>query len=253
MAQPKNLLAVLEEIGLKEHEAALYLTANVLGRSTVLSLSRAAKIKRGTVYETLPRLIERGLLREIMIDEKRFFVAEDPRFVASNFHQRVKNLEQALPQFLALQNANTKKPKVTYFEGESEVWKIYEDTLATGLPILSYTSVTGVYEHLDPRRIDDYFTRRTEKKIPIRVLAVDSPESRKWAAQAQKYLRDMRIVPAGQYAFSADVEIYGDKVAIISYIDGLFGIILESPQISQLQRWAFELMWQAAEKVRSIS
>lgn len=59
----------------------------------------------------------------------------------------------------------------------------------------------------------------------------------------------MRLVSKEQYDFSADVEIYGDKVATISFKEKIFGVVIESTQISQMQKAAFELMWKGAEKL----
>lgn len=246
----KLLTITLRNMGLKETEAAVYLSALKQGYSTVLTLAEETGVKRGTVYEITSRLIDRGLIKITKKEGHRYLIAEDPRALSAKFNEYTKEFDKNLSQFLALQNQNEIKPKITYYEGEDEIWQIYEDTLIKGQPILSFTSVIGIYNLLDSQRIEDYIRRRTEKKIPIQIIALDSPEAREWAKRGKEEFREVRLIPKEQYDFSADVEIYGDKVATISFKEKIFGVVIESAQISQMQRMAFELMWQGAGKFK---
>ena len=45
----------------------------------------------------------------------------------------------------------------------------------------------------------------------------------------------------------SEVVTYEDKVALISYRENFLGVIIESKEINQMQRAAFELMWSALE------
>lgn len=251
MAKRDRLTALLSRFGLKEPEARVYLTALEQGPSSVLALSRATEIKRGTVYEIVDRLLDRGLLKIVKDGKRRTFVAEDPQTLTRSLSESVQQLTAAIPELLALQQQNIRKPTITYFDGEKEIWHIYHDTLITEGPILSFTSVIGVYDLLSPKRIERYIRERVDKQIPVRIIAVDSKESREWLNRGASELRDIRLVPKESALFSADVEIYGSKVAIVSFKQGLFGLIIDSEQIAQMFRAAFELMWQAAEMQKS--
>ena len=46
------------------------------------------------------------------------------------------------------------------------------------------------------------------------------------------------------------MEIYANKVALISYRENFLGVIVESKEINQMQRAAFELMWDSLESGR---
>jgi sugar-specific transcriptional regulator TrmB len=251
MEKQDHLTTLLSRFGLKEPEACVYLAALELGPSSVLSLARATDIKRGTVYEIVDRLVDRGLLKIAKDGKRRSFIAEDPQSLTDSLTESIQQLTAVLPQLLALQQQNVRKPTITYYDGEEEIWHIYRDTLTSGGPILSFTSVIGVYDLLEPKRIERYIRERVEKKIPVRIIAVDSKESREWMQRGSDELRDIRLVPRESALFSADVEIYGSKVAIISFKQGLFGLVIDNEQIAQMFRAAFELMWQAAIKPKS--
>ena len=209
-----------------------------------MSLARATRVRRGTVYEVTNRLIDSGFIKVIISGGRRHFIAEDPRAVAARYKEYSETFSSQLPEFLAIQNASEIKPKITYFEGEDEVWKIYDDTLKQDQIILSYTSVIDMNLLLDPKNIENYIRRRVERRIPVKIIALDSEVSRQWKVRGREELREIRLIPKERYNFSADVEIYGNKVAVISYKEKVFGIIIESDQISQMYRSAFELMWQ---------
>lgn len=249
MAKNNYLSNILANLGLKKTEAEVYLSTLEQGRATVLSLAQKTGIKRGTIYEITSRLLDAGFLKTAIFDNKRCLVAVNPRTIAARFQERVSIFSDQLPQFLALQNSNETKPKVTYFEGEDEVWQIYDETLEQVDDILSFTSVIDINLLLDPKRIADYIERRVRKNIPIKIIALDSDVSRHWVQKGQKELREIRIVPKEKYSFSADVEIYGNKVAIISYKEKVFGLVIDSEEISQMYRAAFGLMWLGAKEV----
>lgn len=243
----KNEASTLfERFGLRARDADLYLAALEGGRNTALSLSRRTGIKRGTVYEIVERLKERGFLRTTKLDARRYIEAVSPKDVGERFKESAQLFDRMVPDLIALQPAHMPRPRITFFEGEDEVWQIYEDTLKEKKPISSYTSVTDLYHLLTPHRIENYIRKRAEKKIPIRILAVDSPESRRWARRGPMELRETRLVRGRTHDFAADVEIYGNKVAIVSFKSNLFGVLIESEQIAQMQLLAFELMWNAA-------
>lgn len=241
------IITILDQLGLKPTESKVYFAALEQGKSTALSLARATGIKRGTVYEIIDRLTDKGFLKTVQADTKRHFLAEDPKVISERLEEYSQQFKNSLPDLLAIASQGSTRPKVTFFEGEDEIWQIYEDTIKEGQPILSYTSVLDLYHLLEPRKIEHYIKRRTEKKLPIRIIAIDSPESRQWAMREEEELRETRLVPREMYNFAADVEIYGNKVAMVSFKKNLFGIIIESEQIAQMQKVVFELMWQGAK------
>ena len=243
MAEHAELVLTISKLGLKESEVSVYLSALEQDQATVLSLARKTGIKRGTVYEISQRLIEKGFLKVTFSEKKRHLVAEDPRTLTYKFKESADTLLLQLPHLLALQNSNENKPKITFYEGEAEVFQIYEDTLRANQPILSYTSVMDIYNLLNPKKIEEYIKRRVSKKIPVKIIALDSQASRLWNERSQTEYREIKLISKEKYNFSADMEIYGNKVAIVSFKEDIFGIIIESEQISQMMRSSFELMW----------
>lgn len=53
------------------------------------------------------------------------------------------------------------------------------------------------------------------------------------------------IITQTPYHFAGDIEIYKNKVAIISYKENFMGLIIKSKEIANMLRAVFELTWNA--------
>lgn len=243
---------LLKDLGFHEKEAGIYLATLELGKTTILEIAKRSGIKRTTVYELLPNLENKGLINRTKEGKKFYFVAENPRTVAQVIKEHEKRFAEALPELMAMFNSQENKPKVFFYQGVTEVQRMYEDTLHEGKPLLNYTSIADLYQYLEKSWVDDYIKRRNKLGIKTRIIAVDSLEAQEWAASAPNELREMRLVPKTKQPFSADVHVYGNKVIITTYRNNLFGLMIEDENIAAMQRMAFELMWQAASQQSSI-
>ena len=130
---------------------------------------------------------------------------------------------------------------------------LYQDTLDSSREseaILSYTGLAD-FSNLMPEEYAGYYIgERVKRKVRLRVIASNSPTAQSWKNTAIRDLRDIRIVDSPDFRFNADMEIYANKVALISYRENFLGVIVESKEINQMQRAAFELMWRALKAGR---
>ncbi|EKD24222.1 MAG: transcriptional regulator, TrmB [uncultured bacterium] len=237
---------LLENIGYSPKKSKIYLAILELGEASILDISRKTGIKRTTVYNLIPELMADGVVQAGSRKSKRFFYIDDPRSLKTGLDMKIQRLERALPQFAALQSILPSKPKITYFEGLGGARELFADTLTScnsGDTILDYAGLTD-FDKLVPEEFsNDYIRQRVAKKIRIKVIAPDSPLAREWQKNDVKELREIKIVPGKDFPFIADAEIYANKVALISFKENFMGVIIESPEIHQLHRMSFELLW----------
>lgn len=243
-----KLSNLLVEAGLDDKEANVYLAALELGKTTILAIAQHSQVKRSTVYEIIPLLEAKGLMKKTKEGKKYFYLAESPKTVVALIREREDRFKEALPQLMSLFNSQEKRPKVYFYQGSKEIEQMYEDTIREGKDLLNYTSIINLYQYLDKDWVEGYIKRRVAKGIKTRIIALGSPESEEWQVNAKHELREMRLAPKGEFDFSADVHIYGNKVIITTYKSGLFGLLIEDSNIAQMQRMAFELMWLGTEK-----
>ena len=89
--------------------------------------------------------------------------------------------------------------------------------------------------------------KRAEKGIFLRGIAPKDSSGLRVQSEDKKYHRQLRLLKSELFDFTNEINIYDDKVSIISFKDELIGMIIESHEISNSQRAIFNLCWQFAE------
>ncbi|MCL5666367.1 MAG: hypothetical protein M1383_01155 [Patescibacteria group bacterium] len=238
----------LEKLGFHEKKAKIYLAVLELGEASVIDLANKTGLKRTTVYNIVPEMIRDGLIKTGIKHKHRFFFVENPVNLKQELQDKINLVDHLLPELKAIHNVIPYKPRITFYEGVGGMKDLYQDTLGSlhgGGVILSYTGFRDYYQFMPREYMDWYVDERVRRKIRIKMIVPDFPTTREILPQAQSTLREIKVVPGGQWQFSADTEIYADKVALISHTENFIGVIVESKEINQMQRMAFEIMWNA--------
>jgi hypothetical protein len=212
------------------------------------SLGKLGFHERTTVYNILPEMVQDGLVRTGVKKKRRFFFIENPNNLKQDYQDKIHLIDKLLPELRAIHNIIPYKPRITFYEGVGGMKELYQDTLDSlhgGDTILSYTGFKDYYKFMPREYMDWYVAERVKRKIRIRLITPDFPTTREILPQAQSTLREIKVVPYQNFQFSADTEIYANKVALISHTENFMGVILESKEINQMQRMAFEIMWNA--------
>ena len=134
----QKLLSAIQNSGLSEKGAQVYLTLLDLGGAFPSQIAKHAKLQRSTVYEVLSDLAIKGLVSEVEKRGKYFYSIEHPQRLL-HFSERAvlraqeqqQKLQELLPNLEGLYAGVSNKPKISYFEGINGVMEIYEDHLAT--------------------------------------------------------------------------------------------------------------------------
>jgi len=237
----------LEKLGLQGKKTDIYLAILELGEASVIEIAKKANIKRTTVYNILPELLAEGLVQRTIKRGKRIFFVDDVNQLKNEAEEKVKIIEKIFPDLRAIQNVIPYKPRITFHEGIGGMKDLYEDTLESlrsGDTILSYTGLADFDKYMPSDYAESYITRRVAKKIRIRIIAPDSKVAREWRDNAQKELREIKIIRRADFKFNADMEIYANKVALISYRENFMGVIIESKEMCDMMRTSFEIMWE---------
>lgn len=124
----------LQEIGLSEKEAKIYLALLQVDRDTVQELSKRTKVNRTTVYPVLESLQKKGLVSEVQEDKKIEFMAEPPERLETfaerqkvMFAERVARLKDIIPQIKSIERGQGERPVAKYFEGRDGAISAYEE------------------------------------------------------------------------------------------------------------------------------
>lgn len=242
-----KLLSVVKNIGLTDKEAKVYLACLELGANGVSEIARCARINRVTAYDVLEKLMKKGMVSSFAKQGARFYDATEPATVASEAKRKALDFKKSLPDFKRLRGEAI-HPRVRYFEGLDGIKAIYEDTLGSKTEILNYSNSKEIRSHW-PDYDEAYVEKRVKHKVFLRGISPMDEHGRAVHSKDKACYREIRLVPEKDFTFTNEINIYDDKVAIISYTDvPLMGMIIESLEIANTQRDIFKMAWEFARK-----
>lgn len=249
-----ELEKTLQEFGLHGKRAAVYLALLQSGRAPIPQVAKTAGVKRTTAYSILKSLEEEGLIGRGVLGKKQIFVPEDPTKIKALLAQKQKSLEHILPELRSFYNLLPSKPKVRFYEGLEGIKSIFENVLITKPKELTvFTALDDLVNILGPF-IKNYTARKADTGIPTRAISTDTPLARRYnqlhyAKAKPPAMPQIRFVPKEKFPFKNEINIYGNKVAIMSLkTEELVGVVMESVIMADTQRAIFELAWEATEK-----
>lgn len=243
------LEASLQQLGLSDKEAKTYLASLELGSTAVQEIAKKSGLKRPTVYFTIEQLIEKGLMSSFEKGKKRFFAAESPERLASLIAFQKKkaqtleeNLQRVMPELNNIFDLIGEKPKVRFFEGKEGIRAIQEDILKSKFQsIKEFVPLDEAYKVFPPK-LGDHRHKLAKKlrNIPWRMIC----STKKGALRPPlTSFFERKFVSPDNFPFSAELVIYGGKIAIVTYRGKLFGVILENREISNSFSAFFNLAW----------
>lgn len=236
-----NNKEALMEFGLNEKESRIYLFLLERGQSTAQEISKQTGILRQTVYELLRKLEHKGLLAEISINKKIYFEAETPSKLMSIIEEKKSIIKSILPDLNNLGKGMLSNSNAKLFRGLKGIRAINQEVLRskeirTILPTIGEESMKDFY-------VDNFSIKRIKKKIPIKILRGEvktdfqkTINSNKKALRQVKFLKELSGINT-QYI------IYDNSVAIISFHQEPFGVVIEDEFIYNSMSIFFEIFW----------
>ncbi|MBI2552207.1 hypothetical protein HYW17_02845 [Candidatus Uhrbacteria bacterium] len=241
-----DLAKTLEGIGFREVEAEVYLATLELGEAIASDIAKKSRLKRPSVYVILKDLIKHGYVSSYSRRGITRFVARDPKLVVSAALEKAQNASAALPEFLSfLKITEVAKPRIQYFDELPGIIAVMEDTIVTGnKTVLVWADIELSWNTLR-EYYPEYIRKKNERGVFVEGIFLDNAVGRMFKERGKIEKREVRLVPADKFPMSNEINIYDDKVAIISHKD-LMGVIIQNQQIADTQRSVFKLGWEAA-------
>lgn len=241
-----NIQEVLNQIGLEEKEAKVYLAALELGPTTIQDITRKSGINRTTVYQALKNLKAQNLASQTIAGKRKLILASDPASLKQNIKRKEYLLNSIFPELITLSNLNPVKPKIRFYEGREGHREIYRETLKSKDKTLYWISpINTQMETIGEDFLDFYIKERVAKKIFIKLIQKTSPTApAKYnnPATFKKELKDVRYLPQ-EMDLPNIIAIFENKVAVMSTQKEGFGFIIESADYTKSMKVFYELLW----------
>ncbi|MBT5237038.1 hypothetical protein HOL63_01555 [Candidatus Peregrinibacteria bacterium] len=240
---------IIQSVGLEPHEAKLYLAGLKLGSAPASSYAKDTKLNRVTAYNYLEELVKRSMFTAAERGRTMHYTPVPPDQLSIEARKNVEALERAMPDLRSLMGSHHRAPHVRYFEGVKGVRKVYQDTLTADGELLNFAN-SAVVRDFWKEYDKEYVNKRIKKGIFLKGIAPDDDMGRKVHGRDNKSLREIRLVNAKEFPIHNEINIYDNKVAIVSFAEDeadLFGVIIESKEVAETQRKIFEMAWRFAQ------
>lgn len=244
----------LQEIGLSDKEATVYLSLLSVENASVLDLAKKTKIKRPTVYVILDSLAKKGLVSETTIGKKTNYYAEPPERLETFVEKRKialeesqKTLKDIIPQIKSISRDSGERPVVKYYEGRegivSSAEETFRDEIGGDEPVYFIYPKDILNEIFPESERQKYRQTRLDKKVKSKVM---------YTFEKGEYLSDEtgdRIkIDGSKYPISCDISVYKDKVRISILNKKLSSIFIRSKDVADTLRSLFNLAFDQLKK-----
>lgn len=243
-----KLYKTLIDVGLSDNEAKVYLNSLNLGKTTILSLSKASEVKRTTVYSVVESLKKLGLMKIEQIGWKTYYSAENPEKLERIIENKRKELQETLGDFKSLYSTEGGSSLIKYYEGIEAVKNIHLDFLDEVKFGEDYWVISDSAKWMseDQKFFENFVEKRAQKKLNNRLLLQDSEIARRYKQNETVYNMQIKLFPQ-DVKLSASISITPQKILIHQTTPPVIAMVIENKNIIRLHKELFEFMWKSIQ------
>jgi len=249
----QKVVTYLEQLGLHEEQAQIYLYLLKTGPSTVLAISRGLKTGRTKLYPLLEDIAKKQL---ITIHERHYgtsYEAQPPstvEFLVSEKERAADALRKDMPATIdILSKLHGQSPATT---------KIIEYKGIDGLKQMNYNlsraekqfkvfELDGLDTHFNP-----YFATKMRELYNSKGLIsydITNIPDRHERTDAQSPLSKVAYISPDVFVIEFETFIYNNCVGLISYDENdIFGVEIYNEKLARQQNQLFDLLWKQAKR-----
>ncbi len=237
-------IQILQNIGLTEIEAQIYISLLEKGSHTISGISKISWCNRVQIYGSIERLKHNRLIWETIRGKRKYYFAENPENLENIFYEQKRAFQSTISLLKEKYEKKQSKPELRIFYTQEAMKHIFYDVVET-LKVWEtyYRYSSRKNEHLRGFLSNDYKTKRDKKEIQRMVITSDELKKVKenWA---NKLNREIVSIPKKYDLFEDNISkiIYANKVAIIDY-DTQTSFIIENKKLADFEKKLFKLLF----------
>ena len=236
------IIEKLEELSLNKNEAKIYLALLELGETQVGEISKKAQVNRTSTYDTIERLIEKGLITYIIQSNKKVFRSVSPNKILRQIKEQEKIAEEILPELNLLYKKSKDKEESNIYKGRKGIKSIMQDILECK----EYVAFGSGGQFLEVMGHDFLIFQKEKQKRKIKSTVILGESSRKQRivteAHAQfRFIEDKYLTPTTTW-------VYDENVAIVIWSNTPIATVIKSKNVANAYRAYFELLWKTAQQ-----
>lgn len=239
----EELKAALERFGLSHNESKVYLTLLKIGSAMAGKIAKEAMMDRASCYDSLKRLLKKGLISYALEANRKLFKSENPTKLLAYLKEKEEDIKKVMPDLSALYKQEKEKYNVTLYKGYKGLKSVFEDILkeAKGKENLVIDS-SGMFVEKMPYYAPHFIKVLEKNKIRVRHIVRKGknihPSKTTIVRFFSKKLKETPVT----------TNIYNNKIAIVLWADVPEAMIIENRGAADSYRDYFEILWAHAER-----
>lgn len=246
----------LQQIGLTNGEARIYLALLSLDSSTVGPIVKKSGVAYSKVYEVLERLIEKGLVSFTIKEKTKYFQALEPSRLKEYLEKKEKEIEEnkkilnkLIPSLKDITSKKSNRQESEVFVGEKGIKTAYEILLKNTAP---KSSLRFFYIHskkYDKQAYDFYFGIGNVigkldsfiKKNKIEWRGLENKEDFGYIL-ADRLPKFMPVKDV-KFPLPGNIDIGEEMILIVAWSEKPVGILIKSKEVADNFKNYFDSAW----------
>ncbi len=241
---------ILQKIGLTEQQTKVYLKLLELGPSSVGKIIKQLDIERVSCYDTLNRLISKGLVNFVKSKGTRLYQAVDPERLLKiveeeeeKAKEKKKEIQKVLPQLLKMKEFGLKEDsEANVYKTKEGIKSIFELMLKEKKEI-KVISATGRALQEMKHYFPQWHKKREKEKIKVKVVFNKELEKKKITKIPYSKIKFL----SKEHSSPATLFIFGDYVINLLWEDVPFAFLIKSKGIAKSYENYFKIIWRIAQ------
>lgn len=241
-------LELFKELGFTEREIKVYRALLELGQTTAGPIASKSKLAHTKVYDTIQRLVDKGLVTYITISKTKHFQAVAPKGILNILDERKRRAEELIHELEQKMKFAQEKQGATIHEGFKAIKALFNHILNDLNKNDSYYALALKEDYKDlsaPAFLANFHRKLKERGIVDKAIAHSSIKKEiKFIYKDNKNIQikfTNRDLPIG-------IIIVKGKVIQLIWGELPTAIEIDSQQVHQQYKKFFESLWEQAKK-----
>jgi len=236
-------IEILKKIGLGGNESKVYLALLELGSGLAGEITKRSGVNRTNVYDSLERLIEKGLATFVISANRKVFEPVNPVRLKEILKEKQELLDSILNELIYKYKENAVKQEATIFRGKKGLKSMFELLLKSKKEIFIYGAESR-FAYMFPSYQKQWNLKRANLKIAMTMISTEKARAKK-SKDNFKFFK-IKFLPE-EYEYPSNVLISGNKVVTISWTDTPYAFLIESKEAAKSNINFFNILWKSAK------
>lgn len=247
----------LQDFGLSDKEAKVYMALLELGQGTAQNISIRSGVNRATVYVMLESLMKRGLASTVEKAGKTLFLIEEPYAFLKHLESekvdvedRIAHARKIVPELQQVYNISRDRSHVRLIEGKETGRVIRNEILRSKTKeLLQIINVSLSGSEKKDLEMDQYRDELSKKYFKVRRIIIYKDRSDLEHMVIRPGVT-VRILAFTNHPFESEMTLFDGKKIILGTVgDDPIGIVIENQQLFSSMKALFEASWRTATEM----